>query len=488
MRQLLLFIVFLCYASALFGWGFWAHKRINHMAVFTLPPEMLGLYKKHIDYLTEHAVDPDKRRYAVEGEEFRHYIDIDHWGDTPFESVPRNWGDVLVAYSDVFVVTPQGDTLHIIESQSLTQGPAEWWVQGIEMNQLFDRDSIEIDYNRFRSMALDLYPPFDTDLQWELPLDSAKILWPWIDWQEQAQEIFVLDAFTPYGILPFHLPRTINRLTAAFRKQDLAQIIRVSADLGHYVGDSHVPLHTTENYNGQLTGQRGIHGFWESRLPELYAKNYDFFVGRAYFIEDVKAEIWQAVYESHMALDSVLSFEAELNQTFPSDQKYSYESRNNVVVRNYSRPYCAAYNQMLGNQVERRMRASIRRLGAIWYTAWKNAGSPDLSDLAEQKLDFRKNEYKKRLKIKDREASGFGMLFYKKSHRNCCKEETALACAMPSLPTPAFHLQTHLPTAPIPAAPQRPESPQHNFHKCWLAYLPGSEQEMKLPPSPRVFD
>ena len=43
------------------SWGFWAHKRINRLAVFTLPPEMIVFYKTHLEYVTEHAVDPDKR-------------------------------------------------------------------------------------------------------------------------------------------------------------------------------------------------------------------------------------------------------------------------------------------------------------------------------------------------------------------------------------------------------------------------------------------
>jgi hypothetical protein len=73
------------------SWGFFGHKQINRMAVFTLPTEMSGFYKKHIDYITEHAVDPDKRRYGVEGEAERHYIDIDHYGPNAFTEVPMFW-------------------------------------------------------------------------------------------------------------------------------------------------------------------------------------------------------------------------------------------------------------------------------------------------------------------------------------------------------------------------------------------------------------
>ncbi len=82
MRKCIFSFVFcgLLMSQQAFGWGFWAHQRINRLAVFTLPPEMIVLYKAHIDYITEHAVDPDMRRYAVDGEAERHFIAIDHYG------------------------------------------------------------------------------------------------------------------------------------------------------------------------------------------------------------------------------------------------------------------------------------------------------------------------------------------------------------------------------------------------------------------------
>jgi len=61
------------------SWGFFAHKQINRIAVFTLPTELIGFYKDNIEFITEHAVDPDKRRYAVTGEAERHFIDLDRY-------------------------------------------------------------------------------------------------------------------------------------------------------------------------------------------------------------------------------------------------------------------------------------------------------------------------------------------------------------------------------------------------------------------------
>jgi hypothetical protein len=156
--------------------------------------------------------------------------------------------------------------------------------------------------------------------------------------------------------------------------------------MGHYVADSHVPLHTTSNYNGQKTDQRGIHAFWESRLPELYEPNYDFFVGKAEYIKSPLNFIWDRVEESYAGVDTVLGFEAELNMRFPSDQKYAFEDRGQTTLKTYSREYSLAYHEMLDNQVERRMKRAVLSLGSLWYTCWVNAGQPDLSKWVKSKM------------------------------------------------------------------------------------------------------
>jgi len=284
-------------AEPAYTWGFYGHKRINRMAVFTLPPDMFTFYKDNIDFITEHAVDPDKRRYAVDGEAQRHYIDIDHYsknGEDPFKIVPRKWNDAIAKFTE--------------------------------------------------------------------------------------------DTLQTYGIVPWHIDVMMWRLTKAFKDENYDQILKLSADLGHYVGDAHVPLHTTENYNGQLTNQKGIHGFWESRVPELLAEEYDYFVGKAKYIEYPIDFAWDAVQESNKAVDSVLRFEKELTESFPEDQKYAYENRGNVLMKVYSQEFSKAYSDKLNGMVERRMRQSIIAVGSLWYTAWVNAGKPDLLKYKNRKL------------------------------------------------------------------------------------------------------
>jgi hypothetical protein len=147
------------------------HEKINYHAVFLLPPQMMILFKPNIGWLSEHAVDPDKRRYMVAGEGAHHFLDIDHYGPYPFREIPRDYAAAVLKFS--------ADTLE-------TYGIVPWWIQVM-----------------------------------------------------------------------------MGRLAKAFREKRQIQILKYAAELGHYVADAHVPLHVYSNHNGQLTGQQGIHAFWE---------------------------------------------------------------------------------------------------------------------------------------------------------------------------------------------------------------------------------
>lgn len=213
----------------------------------------------------------------------------------------------------------------------------------------------------------------DIDHYGENPFKNVPRKW------DDAVDKFSEDTLQAYGIVPWHVERMYYRLVSAFKKRDIAYILKTSADLGHYIGDAHVPLHTTENYNGQLTNQRGIHGFWESRLPELYASDYDYLVGRAQYIDNPLSFIWERVQESNAAVDSVLHFEKMLTEEYPSDRKYSFEEKGTQTIKTYSRDFSKEYHEMMDGMVERRMRAAIIAIGSFWYSAWVDAGKPDLN-------------------------------------------------------------------------------------------------------------
>jgi len=285
-----------------FCWGFYAHKLINFRAVFLLPPEMIAFYKPSINFITDHAVDPDKRRYSLPYEGPRHYIDLDAYNG---RELPHTWSKAVDRFS--------GDSL-------AAHGIVPWWIQAM-----------------------------------------------------------------------------LARLTQAFKEKDIKKILKLSAETGHYVADAHVPLHTSSNHNGQFTNQQGIHGFWESRIPEMFAENeWDLVTDKAAYIKNPVDFAWKIVGESFAATDSVLSFERMLNERFGADRKYAYELRNGKLVKQYSASYADTYNTMLDGMVERRMCQSIAAVASLWYTAWVNAGKPELKNLAgivltdDERMEFEK--------------------------------------------------------------------------------------------------
>jgi hypothetical protein len=227
----------------------------------------------------------------------------------------------------------------------------------------------------------------DLDRYGRFPYDALPRSW------KAAVAKFGEDSLMMHGIAPWHIQTMQHRLTDAFRKGDLPRILKTAAELGHYVADAHVPLHTHSNHNGQFTNQKGIHGFWESRVPELLAEtDFNFFIGKAIYIRDISGYVWSRVLESALAADSVLRMEKELTNLFPSDRKYAFELRNGLLIRQYASDFSRAYNDALNGMVERRMRQSIFSIASLWYTAWVDAGQPALDKI--QNRSFTEEEKK----------------------------------------------------------------------------------------------
>lgn len=342
------------------AWGFYAHRLINRMAVFTLPSSMIGLFKFNIDFLSDHAVDPDKRRYASRHEAVRHYIDLDHWGSPPFDNVPRRWIDMLATYVQLSCVKDNGDTV-------LLHAP------------LINTFTGEVPDTLKTFVVRHLLPEYYEDV-WSFDPDSVQRYFPSYDCVS-CKTILGTEDFTKHGIVPYHLYFMQQRLTDAFARKDLTAVLQLSADFGHYISDAHVPLHTTKNYNGQLSGQEGIHAFWESRIPELLAeKDWDFLVGQAIYLDDPRTYYWDIVLKSHRLAQEVLQIEKELSQTFPDDEQYCFEERLNVLARTQCPDYAMAYDQKMNGMVETRMQDAIHAVGSAWFTAWVDGGQPQFQD------------------------------------------------------------------------------------------------------------
>jgi hypothetical protein len=326
------------------------------MAATTLPPEMQVFFKPNIDYLADHAVDPDMRRYAVSWEAPRHYIDLDQYLSNS-TMPPARWLDALLQYSEVKGITSTGDTLLIYPP----------------------KDSLQVNWKGF--YAREILPRFHKEDKM-LPLDSLfkAANQDCLELPPSLQSVFFTEKLSEHGILPWNLQQMYQRLVNAFAQKDTEKILQLCADIGHYIGDAHVPLHTTSNYNGQKTGQLGIHGFWESRIPELFAdEEYDYWVGKPEYIDHPTTFFWKITLDSYQLVDSVLGVEWMLRKHFPSNRQLCPDIRQGQQVWTQCREFAAAYQNRMKGMVEERMRAAIHAISSVWYSAWIDAGLPNLT-------------------------------------------------------------------------------------------------------------
>lgn len=158
-----------------------------------------------------------------------------------------------------------------------------------------------------------------------------------------------------------------------------------------------MPLHTSANHDGQLTDQKGIHSLWESRLPELFVKNYKLNVPQAHYYEDVHKAIWDMINDTHSLAQPLLDIDKKLRTATPQNQVFVLDANGNVTKTKYntavfSDDYAKKLHEQLNGMVESQMRKAIEATASFWYTAWVNAGKPDLSDLDSSAVTQRNNQ------------------------------------------------------------------------------------------------
>jgi hypothetical protein len=203
---------------------------------------------------------------------------------------------------------------------------------------------------------------------------------------EAAKKKYDAKFLNDNGILPWYIEDMMVKLTKAFKDKNRAEILFLAADLGHYIGDAHMPLHTSANHDGQLSDQKGIHSLWESRLPELFAKNYKLNVPQAQYYQDVHKATWDMINDTHSLAQPLLDIDKKLRTTTPEGQVFKMDADGKVLKSKYntavfSDEYAKKLHEQLNGMVESQMKKAITATASFWYTAWVNAGKPDLSDL-----------------------------------------------------------------------------------------------------------
>lgn len=177
-----------------------------------------------------------------------------------------------------------------------------------------------------------------------------------------AVEKFGSGKINTNGLLPWHVGEYSLRLTNALKAQNWDEAKLAAAALGHYVADAHDPLHTTSNYDGQLTGQAGLATRFGVTLIDRFQGFFIFRPAPAIKIDD----------PTEYAFGAVLETNSWVSQVVWADQQ-SLEG-----LRDYNDDYFDRFYSQIGSTAVREINAAAHDAGSYWYTAWLNAGRPAL--------------------------------------------------------------------------------------------------------------
>lgn len=164
------------------------------------------------------------------------------------------------------------------------------------------------------------------------------------------------------GLLPWHIGEYSLRLTNAFKAHNWEEVKLDAAVLGHYVADAHDPLNTTQNFDGQLTGEPGLAERFGVRLIDRYTNFFIFRSHDATKIEDPTEYAFQIALEAHTWLEQLIL----------SDRR-SLEG-----LTDFNDDYLDRFYTQAGSISMQEISGAAHDAGSYWYTAWLNSERPAL--------------------------------------------------------------------------------------------------------------
>ena len=168
------------------------------------------------------------------------------------------------------------------------------------------------------------------------------------------------------GVVPWIIQDRWRDLVDAFRGGDPAQVALATAILGHYVADAHVPLHTTMNHDGQLTGQRGVHSRWESGLVGRHIVAEDLPVRPAQPDQAIFDRPWDWLQAAHSLVPQLLEDDREADRTTPLGGRGKARTT----------AYWMIFWAKQGPVVKQQLQLAGQHLGDAILNAWIAAGKP----------------------------------------------------------------------------------------------------------------
>jgi hypothetical protein len=170
------------------------------------------------------------------------------------------------------------------------------------------------------------------------------------------------------GMLPWRDEEMAGHLRRGFEgfnresPYTTGDVILFSAVASHYMQDAHQPFHASNNYDGQLTGNSGIHARFERDLIERFADRLTLSPRPPKPIADVREAAFAALLDSSRLVDGILAAD-----------------RDAVAGKDlYDDDYFEKFFTRVKPVLEKRLSDAITATAGLIAGAWEAAGKPVL--------------------------------------------------------------------------------------------------------------
>ena len=183
-----------------------------------------------------------------------------------------------------------------------------------------------------------------------------------------ALEKFGAVTLRRYGLLPWRTTEEFGNLRRTIQGLGRNQLyaddntVWFAAALAHYIQDATQPFHAHYHYDGQLTGQSGIHSRFESELIERFQSRLMLTPPPIEPVVDANTFIWGIVLDSHQLVPKIL--EAD---------------KTGIAGRDaYDDAYFEKFFANVRPVLERQLSRAVSATASAIVGAWQQAGRPVL--------------------------------------------------------------------------------------------------------------
>ncbi|MFQ6611963.1 MAG: hypothetical protein ACE5D2_02525 [Fidelibacterota bacterium] len=266
---------------------------------------------------------------------------IKAWGYDGHRRINRQAAQVLKG--------PLGQFLMHNESALTWYGPVPDYLKGSDPNEFY-RHFIDLDnYDAV---------PFN-----QIPMDYDSLLAKY--GRENVRN---------WGIAPWAIQAVCDRIIKLLKEQRFDEAVYNMGILSHYVADLHMPLHTVKNYNGQLTGNDGVHFRWEARLVNDYLVTIQP-VGTPPEINNPLLFAFDIARESYSVHQRILAADTKARRVLTTEQ---VKQLNSYDILPFEKPYLDVLYRESGDLLKEQSGLAVTRIAAYWRYCWQKAGSPEL--------------------------------------------------------------------------------------------------------------